>query len=346
MGKNIKLMKRNPLLFDSLELFTSISREKKLTFDNTDDIANFAQEINETLENRISPKLLYGKRIEKMFSYVIASLGKCKLIKSEDGGDIFTDEDMSIPDYRIILDNNNQFLVEVKSFYQKEITTKYKLSIKEFNKYKAYSNLVNQKLYFAIFWTRCKTWTVVDSDKFMKENNNMTISLETAILNNHMSLFGDYMVATVPPLSIRIYSDKNSDRTIKDNHFNLTIKEVKFYYNNTLITDKEEQNIMYNLILFGKWCENCSLHYENDTKNIDYIEFSYEPEEYDKKQEFAIVANASEIISNQFVYSTSNKEGKINKIVPFGFSNKFGLKIKNPYIKKDLPLWIFYIQNK
>ena len=37
MGKNIKLMKRNPLLFDSLELFTSISREKKLTFDNTDD---------------------------------------------------------------------------------------------------------------------------------------------------------------------------------------------------------------------------------------------------------------------------------------------------------------------
>ena len=28
MEKNIKLMKRNPLLFDSLELFTSISREK------------------------------------------------------------------------------------------------------------------------------------------------------------------------------------------------------------------------------------------------------------------------------------------------------------------------------
>ena len=38
MGKDIKLMKRNPILFDSLELFTSISREKKLTLDNSDDI--------------------------------------------------------------------------------------------------------------------------------------------------------------------------------------------------------------------------------------------------------------------------------------------------------------------
>lgn len=346
MGKDIKLMKRNPLKFDSLELFTSISREKKLSFSNADDITNFTHEVNKALENQITSNLVFGKRIEKMFSYVIASLGKCKLIKSEDRGDIFTDEDVAIPDYRIVLDNNDQFLVEVKSFYQKKINSKYRISIKEFDKYKAYSSLVNQKLYFAIFWTKCGIWTVVDCDKFTKYNNSMTISLDIAILNNNMYQFGDYMIGTIPPLTMRIYSDKNSDRSIKDNHFSLTIDAVKFYCNEILVSDKEEQNIMYNLILFGKWHENFTLHYEDNTKKVDYIEFKYEPEDYEEKQGFAIVGNASEIISNQYIYSTSNNEGKISKIVPFGFSNKFGIHIKQPYIKKDLPLWIFYIQNK
>ena len=48
-----------------------------------------------------------------------------------------------IPDYRIILVDNSQFLVEVKNFNQKRPDIDYKISTKDFDKYIHYSHIQN-----------------------------------------------------------------------------------------------------------------------------------------------------------------------------------------------------------
>ena len=77
----IKPIKRNPQKFDTIEHFSLIGKEKKYNLNNIEDIDNFTTDINKSLKENITPTLLYGKRIEKTFAYIISSLGKCKIIK-------------------------------------------------------------------------------------------------------------------------------------------------------------------------------------------------------------------------------------------------------------------------
>ena len=343
----IKPIKRNPQKFDTIELFSLIGKEKNYNLNNIEDIDNFTTDINKSLKENITPTLLYGKRIEKTFAYVISSLGKCKIIKEEDSGEIFTNENIMIPDYRIILVDNSQFLVEVKNFNQKRPDIDYKISTKDFDKYIHYSKIMGVPLYFSIYWSKLRMWTLVSSSKFVKNGNKMSLSFTDATMNNKMSsLFGDYMIATTPPLKIRMYADKSEDRITIGSNINFTIEKVEVYCNSILIKDKEEQSIVWNLIMFGRWIETNEVIFEKDSNLVNYIDFIYLPDEYDDTQPFAHVGDASEIITQQYFYSTSTKDGNIKSIYPFGFSNNYGTNIKMPYTKKDLPLWIFYISTK
>ncbi len=59
-------------------------------------------------------------RFEKQLAYIVASLGKCTLIKKEDNGDVFADSvNTKIPDYRIVLntEKREQIFVEVKNYH-------------------------------------------------------------------------------------------------------------------------------------------------------------------------------------------------------------------------------------
>ena len=343
----IQPIKRNPQKFDTIELFSLISKEKNYNLNNVEDIDNFTVDINKSLKENINPSLLYGKRIEKTFAYVVSSLGKCRIIKEEDCGEVFTNDIIKVPDYRIVLVDNSQFLVEVKNYNQKHPNSDYTISIKEFNKYLHYSKVMKVPLYFSIYWSKWRMWTLVDSNIFVKNNNKMSLSFIDATMNNKMSsFFVDYMIATTPPLKIRMYADKSEDRTTIGSNINFTIEKVEVYCNSILIKDKEEQSIVWNLIMFGRWIETNEVIFEKDSNLVNYIDFIYSPDEYDDTQPFAHVGDASEIITQQYFYSTSTKDGDIKSISPFGFSNNYGTNIKIPYTKKDLPIWIFYISTK
>lgn len=344
----ISIKNRNPIKFDVIDLYNIIGREKKLKLNNTDDKNKFLQLISNSLDNNFSDTLLYGKHIETMFSYIAAFLGKCKFIKKEDNGDIFSSTDVLIPDYRIVLNDNSQILIEVKNFYQKSSTNNYKISKKNFDKLLAYSNLMKTNLMFAIYWAKWKTWTLVDPKIFSIENNNMTLSFKEAIINNEMGLLGDYMIATQPPLSVRIYADSKQNNTIINENGGETefvIKQLKFYSNNNLISDKIEKNIIFNLILFGSWHETNEIIFEKNSNIVKYIEFKYYPEEYSNNQPYAIVSSISDIITKQYFFKTFDN-GKIESLAPNDPSVTLGLNIPNQYKKKTLPLWFFYIKTK
>lgn len=112
-------LKRNPILFDVFDLFDSVGRGRKYKIGNAEDNAAFVQLVSESLTEANTDSMIYGRRTEAMFSYVVASLGKCTLIKKEDAGDVFSNDiDITIPDYRLVMEDGSQMLVEVKNYRQ------------------------------------------------------------------------------------------------------------------------------------------------------------------------------------------------------------------------------------
>src|SRR5207237_10049330 len=63
--------------------------------------------------------LLHALRTQSMFEALLVSLGAVELLKQEDAGEIYAfDETLEVPDFRLVLRDGSQLLVEVKNFYQ------------------------------------------------------------------------------------------------------------------------------------------------------------------------------------------------------------------------------------
>ncbi len=338
----INLLKRDPKKFDTIDLFSKFSKEQNLEFNNENDYKKFTEELANILKSEVSPTLLYGKWTEKLFSYLALYLGKCSLIKSEDSGDIFSKENIIIPDYRIILNDEKQIFVEVKNFSPKNNVFDYSISLKIFNQYVKYSEVMKIPLYFAIYWRKWGLWTLVDNKSFIKGKNKMSISLKKAMENNYMGMLGDFLIATLPPLRIRLYADKSKERKVIENNAEFVINRIDFYCSGEQIINKKEISIFLNLVIFGRWKENIQVIFEKEAKEkIDYLEFIYLPEETNPTQPFASIAYESEIISKQFQFCTFSVDGKVKKIIPNRHFN-FGSGIPQKYSKTNLPLWLFH----
>lgn len=113
---------RNPEKFDVLDLYDAIGRNKGYIIGRKEDETSFSKQITAALSDAETPTMLHGRRVEAMFSYVVASLGNCILLKKEDSGDLFTtDTTIEIPDYRLVLNSGEQILVEVKNCHPKQL---------------------------------------------------------------------------------------------------------------------------------------------------------------------------------------------------------------------------------
>lgn len=166
----------------------------------------FAQILDESKTN---PIRLHGFRVEAMFSYVAAALGKCALIKEEDAGTLFTatNDKITKPDFRIITHEGDQFFVEVKSHYEDEPPQPFGFQETYLQSITKYADLMGQPLKFAIYWARWRTWTLVDASKLKRGSNKVELTLPQAMKMNEMATLGDITIATVPPLAFRLYAN-------------------------------------------------------------------------------------------------------------------------------------------
>src|SRR5688500_12370982 len=117
----MKLVKRNPLRFDVFNALIQFTHEERLSLHDPKAIESFAREIRASVDTSItSDTFLYGQRTQAMFEALVLSLGQTQLMKQEDAGDLYsTDEQIKLPDLRLILLDGKQLLIEVKNFYQK-----------------------------------------------------------------------------------------------------------------------------------------------------------------------------------------------------------------------------------
>src|SRR5437868_5488053 len=107
----MKRIPRDPIRFDVFQAFAAsvdVNLHDQEAVDTFKD--GVAASIQQSLGN---PKFLYGQHVQAMFQGVVIALGQAQMIKEEDvGGGWYDGNELSIPDYRIVLRDGAQLLVE------------------------------------------------------------------------------------------------------------------------------------------------------------------------------------------------------------------------------------------
>jgi hypothetical protein len=160
---------------------------------------------------------LHGWRVQALFEAIVASLGAVRLLKLEDVGDVFyRGDELKPPDFRIVTVQGERIFVEVKSFYQKNASSDYRIRRNDLDQLYHYVDVVGDgSLKYAIYWSRWNRWTLVDPSRFSSDSGaHLQLSIAEAIAANEMGSLGDRIIATEWPLALTLYSDAAKSRCI------------------------------------------------------------------------------------------------------------------------------------
>jgi len=337
----LKKFNRNPLKFGVVELYSMLEREKSYSFDNNKSIDEFIEKIKTSLQQSMkNQSTLHGINTQEMFGHLTNALDKSVIIKQEDSGQIFKmDRSFKIPDFRLLLNDGQKILVEVKNYYKTKAP--YKIDYDYLNGLIKYAKSFECSLKIAIYWAKWNIWTLVSDSNIKDNGKSYSISLAEAILSNDMNILGDKMLATKPPLKIRVIIDRNTLYLNHNKEPKYKIKNIEIYCNSIRIEDAFEKKIAYHLILTGKW----PLHgpfYDKSNKDFIISEFVFEPLEKDYKKGFSTIGFLSSMYSTLYKFGTMNKNGDVYRISPKN-PQKLSLSIPSNYKGKYLPLWQFII---
>lgn len=337
----MRRLRRDPDTFDVLHIIDAWTRARGLRIRDTAAAAEAFQELRSHFEQRQGDdKLFHGQRTETLFAYVAAALGGCCLIKAEDAGELYTvEDDLKIPDYRLVTTSGQQLLVEVKNFHTDDAEQPYQLRAVEFDALTKYADILKCDLYFAIYWSRWKQWTLLKPSDLRANGQMYSTSLIEAFPRNRMALLGDRMIGTVPPLTLRLLSAPEDNQTTGETDLYLfTTRAVELYTGRQRIEDPVEQRIAFFLMLNGDW-EVTRSPAELDAGRLAFVTFEVAPRERaNPDEEFEFVGRLSDMISRQFDAATV-KDGQIISIAPGAEPEHFGVVIPKDYQGSVLRLW-------
>lgn len=332
--------------FKLLRLLDEFTKSRKISFADKSNDDAFLSFLAETINrHRDRQTLVHGLRIQSLFAYMIASLGKCLHIGEEDLGDYYSNvSNISRPDFRVILNSGEHLFVEVKNFFPSNPKNSFKINQKYLQSLMRYADLHRIKLKFAIYWAKWRTWTLTDPQHFKQNGNEYYINLGNAAQQNEMNIFGDYLLATIPPLSIKFETETIERKN--QNEMVVEIRSAYFLANGKRITDKTEKKIASFLLFYGRWnCIEQPAEMENGLmKSFEMQSFPNE-EVVNPDYDFQMLGNLSEMLTNQYNLMTTDN-GKVKTID----SNKQPINIPEMIpseFKGDiLKLWRFTIKPK
>ena len=186
---------------------------------------------------------------------------------------------------------------------------------------------------------------MVDTCHLLTSEHAAGVSMLDAMKLNEMSVLGDCMIATVPPLALRIYADQTAPCTVQpDGSTPFTISDIVFFSANNRITDPFERKLAWFFILHSRWIE-IATPAEIAGGKLKYAEFQYGPAEEMgcDGQPFRILGFVSEMISSQYADATS-AEQRITLLMPESDVVEYGIVIPHDYQGQVLQLWRFVVQ--
>ena len=293
-----------------------------------------------------APIRLYGKRVEEMFLYAVAALGHARAIKREETDDLVVPGgvDFAVPDFRIVLPEQSEILVEVKSIREKAPMKARALRLRYLERLAAYGRLFNRPVFIASYWSSWRSWTLHPVEELIEAltQGAMHFSFGEAYRRSHMRLLGDAEIGTEYPLTVRLdVTSKLLSRDGSVSQFEVRIDSAALLVNGRRIEHKRDERIGFGFIFNGRWAESEYVSMQDD--RVTRIEYSYGPIDPPQGQPFAIVDSLSGLASASFNSATVSN-GKVRRLRPRELPSPPYPQVGEGYHGTDLPLWILVLE--
>lgn len=340
---NMKRLRRSPFRHEPVDLFARYLLKERKPLTDPEAILGFVRELQASTGAALqNPQYLHGKRTESLFEMVVASLGHVQLIKQEDTGDVFYNVagELNLPDFRMILSDGTQCLVEVKNFHQRDPFKAYSMDAQYVDSLTTYAELMRCPLYFAVYWSKWNMWTLVDAKRLSRTSNECQLRYEDAVMANAMSLVGDVLLGTRAPLAIRF--EVTSEARTPDGAQRIKIQKVEVLSEDRLLTSAAEKRLATFLIFHGQWTEREQVETDEDGA-ITAIVFEYSPRDEantDESQGFSFIGTLSSMLSTLYASHTF-KDGQLAFLRADFEPGGAGTLLPRHTPDRCLPLWRF-----
>lgn len=297
---------------DLLYLFGQFGREQKLSLRDPKAaelfIASVRADVKKALDN---DALIHGQRTQNMFEALVVSCGDYKMMKMEDAGRIHPGGHYIAPDFRLVLMDGRQWLIEVKNVYGED-PRRQRLSLRKSDvaKLEAYSQANACPLKFAIYWARWQLWTLVDISDLEPRGNKLTIEMAAALRISEMGEIGDRTIGTAPPLTLRIRADLTKERSLAaDGTVTYTIADASFFCAGEEIREKSVADLAWIFMLYGEWPVS-DPRPSMSGGLLDYVEFEFAPaKRLNGRENFEIICRLSSMFSRWYAAQTLGPDG-------------------------------------
>lgn len=335
----------NPKPFDILDQFAKFGLAHKLSLREPDTASAFVKHAGAEVERALAdPALLHGQRAEAMFEALAVSLGDFTLIKREDTGFVFPDEGFAVPDFRVVLNSGEQWLIEVKNVYEENPgEQRRRLMNSDYRRrLEAYSAATGAQLRLAVFWARWGLWTLVSPEKLVNEDGDLVLDMFQAMKANEMAAIGDRSVGTKSPLLLRLIPDPENTSPIgEDGSVQITIGSVEVYCGEKEIVDPVEKEIVWIFMQHGEW-EETGPEAEVEGNILKAIQFRWEPQQH-SEEGFDMIGSLSRMFSRHYAEATVENREVVQVRAPH--RPEWLAPILSIDIQRaKLPLWVFVQQ--
>ena len=306
-------------------------------------IAQFREGVRTSLAN---PARVYGWHTQVMFGQVVRALGAVVLLTEEDQGTTWArpSERIHPSDYRAVLADGRNLSIEVKNHPVKRLDRPFRMPKANLDGLVRYAALTGSAPRVAIYWSGPGLWLLVDPEHFATQGSKATIDMRVAMAESDMADLGDMMIGTVPPLEFTFKVHEIGSLTpTGQNTAKVTIQidGTAISADGRELTGAAERRLAFYLMWNGKWPE--TEHHDWEDGRLTNQRFRYEPEEWPRKQGFAIVGFYSELLARSFWLQTSD-EGVVTKLTADLDPNRQGFVIPDDYHSDELPLWRMRLQ--
>jgi len=331
--------------FDLLSEFSKFSAERKISLREPASALAFTKHVRHEIGRAINdPVLLHGQRVEAMFEALLVSLGQFKLLKREDVGLVHPTDRFRTPDFRVVLIDGRQWVIEVKNVHmdgsagqtRRIMTRDYRERMND------YASATGAVLKLAVFWSRWALWTLVSPDQMVDANGDLTLDLVTAMKANEFAQLGDRTIGTRPPLRLRLTADPaRTDPIADDGTVRVTFGRTQIFCGGEEIADPIEREIAWIFMRHGDW-EETGPEAIVDGARLDAIEFRWDPTER-TDQGFEFVGSLTRMFARFYAEQTVQDREVTGLRAPLR-PGWFDPLVSSNHLSKALPLWIFTLQ--
>ena len=336
-----------PKPFDLLDELAKFGIEHSIPLNDPNAIPKFATFVGNALGGALSnPALLHGQRVEAMFEALLVSLGEYTLLKAEDNGRVHPGDRYIVPDFRVVLLDGTQWLIEVKNAYVEDSgKPERRFMNKPYReKLENYAAATGAQLKLAVFWAAWGIWTLVSPEQFVDEQGNVSFDMGSGFIENELGYLGDLMVGTKPPLRLRLEANPDTVNPVgPDGMVNFKTGDVRIYSDQAELLDPIEREIAWAFMLYGDWLvSEPKPVLEEDV--LTAIEFRWDPDPH-RSDPFFTIGTFSQVFSRYYSEHTVENEEIVQLYAP-PQPSWFAPLLFDGYKSKALPLLRVKLQAK